>query len=66
MEQHWWRVIWYLDLVAKNGIVLSPEKFEFCSHEIDFAGFQISDTETSPVMPTGSTLVDLGLLSRPF
>ena len=22
VEQHWWRLIWYLDLKAKNGIVL--------------------------------------------
>ena len=39
LEAHWWRVIDYLELVGKNGIILSPEKFQFSSHEIDFAGF---------------------------
>ena len=39
VEEHWWRVIKYLDLVGRNSIVLSPEKFQFCQHEIDFTGF---------------------------
>ena len=45
----WLRVIRYLDLVARNGIVLSPEKFEFCAHQIDFAGFRVTDTEVKPL-----------------
>ena len=48
-ETHWWRVIHYLDLVAKNGIVLSPEKFQFSCREIDFAGFRVTDTEVKPL-----------------
>ena len=46
---HWWRVMEYLDLVAKNGIVLSPEKFEFSAHQIDFAGFRVTDTGVKPL-----------------
>ena len=49
IEQHWWRIIRYLDLVAKNGIILSPEKFEFCAHQIDFAGFRVTDTSVKPL-----------------
>ena len=26
MEDHWWRVIDYLDLVSRHGIVINPEK----------------------------------------
>ena len=49
MEEHWWRVIKYLDLVANNGIILSPNKFQFCAHEIDFAGFRVTDEEVKPL-----------------
>ena len=49
VEEHWWRVLTYLDMVAKNGIILSPEKFQFCAHEIDFAGFRVSDEEVKPL-----------------
>ena len=31
VEEHWWRVLKYMDLVGKNGIVLNPAKFQFCS-----------------------------------
>ena len=49
LEEHWWRVIKYLDLLAKNGIILSPNKFQFSSHEIDFAGFRVTDSEVKPL-----------------
>ena len=42
MEEHWWRTIRYLDKIARNGIIISPAKFEFCSREIKFAGFRIT------------------------
>ena len=49
MEEHWWRVIKYLDLLAKNGIILSPNKFQLSSHEIDFAGFRVTDHKVKPM-----------------
>jgi hypothetical protein len=30
LEEHWWRTINYLELVSNNGIILNPEKFQFC------------------------------------
>ena len=48
LETHWWRVIDYLELCGRNGIVLNPEKFQFCQREIEFAGFIISDTCIKP------------------
>ena len=48
IEEHWWRVLKYMDLVGRNGIVLNPEKFQFCSRIIEFAGFVITDTEVKP------------------
>ena len=49
MEEHWWRVIDYLILLGRNGIILSPGKFQFSSHEIDFAGFRVTDNEVKPL-----------------
>ena len=49
LEEHWWRVIDYLELLGRNGIILSPEKFQFSSHEIDFAGFRVTDHEVKPL-----------------
>ena len=49
LDEHWWRVMKYLDLLAKNGIILSPNKFQFASHEIDFAGFRVTDTGVKPL-----------------
>ena len=48
LEAHWWRVIDYLELCGRNGIVLNPEKFQFCERTIEFAGFIISDTSIKP------------------
>ena len=41
METHWWRIIRYLDRMARNVIILSPTKFspEFCARGMNLAGF---------------------------
>ena len=31
LEKHWWRTIKFLETVGKSGIVLNPEKFQFCA-----------------------------------
>ena len=49
IEQHWWRVIDYLELMGKNGIIINPEKFQFCRKEVDFAGFRIKETRVEPL-----------------
>ena len=46
---HWWRIIRYLDTIARNGIIISPQKFEFCAEEIEFAGFRVTATEVKPL-----------------
>ena len=49
-EQHWWRVIDYLELCGRNGVVLNPEpaKFQFASDEVDFTAFHISSSAITP------------------
>ena len=49
LEEHWWRVIDYLELVGRNGVILNPEKFQFASADVEFAGFQITRTEVKPL-----------------
>ena len=48
LEDHWWRVIDFLELLGKNGIVLNSKKFQFCQKEINFAGFKITESEIRP------------------
>ncbi len=45
MEQHWWRVIDMLILMAKKGMILNPKKFQFCKKDVELAGFQITDED---------------------
>ena len=51
IEDHWWRIIDYLELTGRKGIVLnpSPTKFQFCQKEIDFAGFHVTENEVRPL-----------------
>ena len=49
LETHWWRALRYIDRIARNGIIISPAKFEFCSKEVEFAGFKITETDVLPL-----------------
>jgi len=49
LEQHWWRMIDYLILCGKNGIILNPDKFQFARKTVDFAGFRVSDSSIEPL-----------------
>ena len=62
VEPHWWRMIDFLDLMAREGIVLNANKFQFCQKTIDFAGFQITQNE---VKPLPKYLDSIQLFSRP-
>ena len=48
LADHWWRMIVYLDLMGKDGVVFHPEKFQFAQKEINFAGFTITKFEVKP------------------
>lgn len=49
LEEHWWRMIKFLDLVGRNGVVLNYKKFQFAQREIDFAGFKVTETSVKPL-----------------
>ena len=68
MEDHWWRAIEYLEISGNNGIVINPEKFQFCQPIVDFAGFRISSDSVEPLpkylnaikqFPTPQTTTDI-------
>ena len=49
IREHWWRMVDHLELLGRSGVVLNPEKFQFCQREIDFAGFRVTETEVKPL-----------------
>ena len=49
LEEHWWRVIDFLEIVGRNGIILNGDKFQFCDRTVDFAGFRVSDDKVEPL-----------------
>ena len=49
MADHWWRTIEFLSLVGSSGVVLNPDKFQFCQKTVDFAGFRISSDGIAPL-----------------
>ena len=68
LESHWWRMIDFLERLGNNGIILNPDKFQFAKRTINFAGFQISDSQICPLgkflnaireFPTPSKITDV-------
>ena len=70
LETHWWRVLEFIDLCARSGVVLNPEKLQFSQHVVDFAGFRITDETVEPLpnyidtiknFPVPKNIKDIGL-----
>ena len=49
LEQHWWRMIDFIEHVGRNGVILNFSKLQFAQREIDFAGFHITETTVKPL-----------------
>ena len=49
LEDHWWCTIDFLRTVGEAGIVLNPEKFQFCSKSVEFAGFRVGESSIEPL-----------------
>ena len=48
IEQSFFHAWDFLTICAKNGIVVSLEKFQFCQNTVDYAGMKITPTGVSP------------------
>ena len=49
LSDHWWRVIDFLECCANNGIILNPNKFQFCEKTVNFAGFHLTPSTVEPL-----------------
>ena len=49
IASHWRQSIKFLSTAGRAGIVLNPDKFQFCQQEINFGGFRISLASISPL-----------------
>ena len=47
-EDSFTQAVQYLDLCGHNGIILNPTKFTFGADEVEFAGFEITNTNVRP------------------
>ena len=41
IEEAFWHTFDFLELCARKGITLKPEKFKFCRREAEFVGFHL-------------------------
>ena len=48
VKSHFLRMCEYLHSCASSGIVLNPDKFQFCQDQIEFAGLKVSKTNLMP------------------
>ena len=48
IQKSFTQVCEYLDLCARNGVILNPKKFQFCQDVVNFAGLQITETNVRP------------------
>ena len=49
LEEHWWRVIEFMEIAGNAGVVLNPNKFQFAQKSVDFAGFRINSDTVEPL-----------------
>ena len=68
LEDHWWRVMEFFEVVGNAGIVLNPDKLQFSKTIVDFAGFRITEGTVEPLpkyletiksYPTPTNLTDM-------
>lgn len=49
LTEHWWRTIDLLRTLGEAGIVLNPDKFQFCRKSVEFAGFRVGESAIEPL-----------------
>ncbi len=68
IEESYRQAVEWLDVCGQNGITLNPTKFQFAREEIEFAGFQITNSSVKPCdryiraitdFPTPQSLTDV-------
>ena len=49
MDDHWWRVIDFLEVAGNGGVVFNADKFQASEEAVDFAGFCITEDTVEPL-----------------
>jgi len=49
LAEHWWRTIDLLRTAGEAGIVLNPQKLQFCQKSVEFAGFRVGESAIEPL-----------------
>ena len=52
IKEYWWRVIDYLILSGKNGIIFNTKKIQFSQLDVEFAGHKITEDSVRPFQNT--------------
>ena len=62
IEEAFWHTFDFLELCARKGITLKPEKFQFCRREAEFVGFHL---DWDSYRPTDDRLAAIKKFSMP-
>ena len=53
-----WHTFDYLKLCAENGVIFNKDKFQFCQHVVEFAGFELLEDGYRPLKKILSAIRD--------
>ena len=65
VEQSFWHCWDYLEICAKAGVTLSPEKFRFCRREVEFVGFNLGSGVATRPRLENSAIADFPMPEKP-
>lgn len=49
LEEHWWRVIEFLEFTGNSVIILNTEKFQFLQKIVDYAECRVPEDSAKPL-----------------
>ena len=64
IEQCFWQTIEYINLCARNGMVLNPDKFMFRADTIEIAGFDMTRDGYKPTKKMLDSIANFPVLTN--
>ncbi|XP_076058554.1 uncharacterized protein LOC143035571 [Oratosquilla oratoria] len=65
IEEAFWHAYDFLEVCAKAGVTLKPEKFRFCQREVDFAGYHLDWDTYKPTTERLTAIRDFKMPEKP-
>ena len=65
VEEAFWHVYDFLEVCAKAGVTLKPEKFRFCHREVDFVGYHLAWDTYKPTEERLTAIRDFQMPEKP-